>query len=702
MSKWDEQFGPVLAQGREVREGQRILGNAIIDVIEKGGHLLAEASTGTGKSFATLIPVISAIQKNKAQNKPYRAIVSTETLTLQDQIFLKDLPFLAKLYPGFTYAKLMGRSNYLCFEAADANKVGVGSLNSLVEKLKGRADNLANGEKSDVERVIGRKLQNEEWAKLTGSSAFCGDNQCTSEVCFGSKARAKAKEVDIVVANHAILATDLEIRANATSDAVATEGLLGGYEALIVDEGHQLAPVLTEQWTKELTMWELNTSSASVLAAIEHAQLVSSNASIGRITQETVEDVVDVFKSIQNFYSLLSEFNGEKWKGSTHAVCLKYLTGRPPQYMINAMNEYEQQNPIRLAGAEEVLEKALDYLNKAMAKAIVEKLKKRRKIGKGIRAVNDLLGTVRILSKALPTDDGIISEYGAFGASVKGWEKRDGTQGMTLRLRPLDVAGRAQTLWHTRSSIVVSATLTDLTDGSFRYAKACIGFPPAAKELRVTTPFALETQQKFYMTSGKGKRVDHLRGAQFDFSEMESAINAARGRSLVLFTSREELDWASQEFRSLQSMGRFPYPILVQEKDSDKAELMEQFKSVTDSVLFATKSFFVGIDVPGEALSAVWMAKWTNPQYDAECKQQVIYWRKRGFSRWYERESLTIFQQASGRLIRSSGCKGVVGVLDFRVSDTGSNVHKTAKIGVKAQGSPVTMDMKEVASFLAA
>lgn len=697
MSKWDEQFAPVLAKGREIREGQRVLGNAIIEVVEKGGNLIAEASTGTGKSFATLIPIITAIRKDKTNT--YRAVVSTETLTLQDQIFLKDLPFLETLYPGFTYRKLMGRSNYLCFESAKSNAVGVASLDALVQTLETRKDNLGDGEKKDVERVIGRELTPDEWAKLTGSSTFCADNQCSHEVCYGALARKHAKEADIIVANHAILATDLEMRMNApTGDSAMADGLLGSFDALVVDEGHMLAPVLVEQWTKELTLWELNSFGASVVAGIDHAQQVASNASIGSIAQNTIDDLVDVFESIQKFLSFLAERDNQKWKGLSAALCMKYLTGNPAPYIMSAMREYEEENPVRLANAEASLTKVLDYLNKAMVKANIEKLKKRRKISKAIRAANDLLGTVRIISKAIETKDGIISEYGIYGCTVKGWEKRDGTQGMTLRMKPMDVSTRAQYMFHNKTNILVSATLTDLTDGTFKYAKACIGFP-AGKEVKVSTPFTPATQQMIYMTPATGDRVDHLRGAQFSLQELIDVINATQGRSLVLFTSREELDYASSEVQNLANMGIFKYPVLIQEQDSNKAKLMDEFKSVTNSVLFATKSFFVGIDVPGESLSGVWLCKWPNPQYDAECKQQVTYWKKKGFSRWYERESLTTFQQASGRLLRSSGCRGVVGVLDFRVSDAKSGVYKAAKIGVEALGSPVTIDIKQVEAF---
>jgi ATP-dependent DNA helicase DinG len=702
MSKWDEQFAPVLAQGREVREGQRTLGNAIIDVVEKGGNLIAEASTGTGKSFATLVPVIVAVQKAKKKKETYRGVVSTETLTLQDQIFKKDLPFLATLYKDFTYGKLMGRSNYLCFEVAKDNAIGVKELDALVTLLETRSTNLGDGEKSDVERVIGRKLDKEEWSKIAGSSTFCGENKCSPDVCYGAKARKVAKEVDILVVNHAVLATDLEIRSNALPESGAEDGLVGTFETLIVDEAHELAPVLVENGTKEVSLWELSAMGSTIIAGIEHAQLVLANASIGRIASETVDDIIDAFNSIQNFYVLLAEKAGEKWTNYSTAVCIKNLMMGQPQYIIHAMDVYEQQVPKLLEDALESIERIQKYLTKGVAVAFEEKLKKRVKISKALRTAGDLAGNVRILLAAMQTKDGIISEYGIYGVTIRGWEKKkDGSKGMTMRLKPMDVSGRAQYLFHNKTNIFVSATLTDLTDGTFKYVKASTGFPSGAKELRVSTPFDLATQQMFYMTPATGTKVAHLRGAQFDFDELVDLIHAARGRSLVLFTSREELDWASDAVKVLQAQGVFPYDILVQERDADKAELMEKFKSDTHSVLFATKSFFVGIDVPGEALSAVWICKWPNPQYNAECKQQVIYWGGRGFKKWYERESLTTFQQGAGRLIRSSGCKGVVGVLDFRVSDRKESVFKSALTGVQAIGSPVTIKIDDVKTFLA-
>jgi ATP-dependent DNA helicase DinG len=696
-TKWVDIFAPVMAQGREVREGQAILGQAIIDAIEKKQSLTAQAGTGTGKSFASLIPLMVQIQKSKKAKKPYRAIVSTETLSLQAQLIDKDLPFLSKLYPGVNYRKLMGRNNYLCFEVARTAALGDMQMHSIVETLKTRSTSLGNGEKQDIEKVLGRELTKEQWDKIASSSSFCPDNQCKAEKCFSTRARDLAKSADLVVVNHAILAVDIEMKGG---DALA-DGMLGQFEALVVDEGHQLEPAFTKAWTKEFTERELEQSAASLIDGIEMAKGLKSNARIGKVVNDAMEDLEDVLANVKKYYLLLNEKSGGEWKGSQTSLSLKYPLGRPSGQLQHAMDEFENENPARLLRAESALEDAVKYLFPVVLQATEDKVKGIRKLRKGYTAACNLLENVKIISKALETKDGIISQYGVYGANVEGWETfKDKKPMMTIKLTPLDVSARAKQLWGKeggQTNILLSATLTDLTDGTFRYAKECIAFPNGP-EVDVNSPFNSQEQQLVYITPAN--RKDKVDGAQYSFSELMDLIYASRGRALVLFTSRKELDYAAEQMQLMRNMGHFPYTLLVQTKDADKRKLKDEFERDISSVLLATKSFFVGIDIPGESLSLLAMVKWPNERYDSLCKQMIIHWRMRGFSRWYERISLTLFQQASGRLIRSMGCKGVVALLDYRANDSESNVFKTAKMGVDTLRSRVTQDIASVKAFL--
>lgn len=696
MTTWTEVFAPVAAKGREARSGQALLGQAVLDVIEQGGSLISEASTGTGKSFATLIPIIDAILKAKAQNKVFRGVVSTETLTLQRQLVSKDLPFLETLYPGFVFRKLMGRANYLCLPMAKLNARGNALTDMMVQKLKARQGNLGDGELSDVERVLGKTLTKDEWESLVGSSKFCADNQCDSKECYSTLARAKALTADLVVVNHALLATDSEMKQSNGGGPFA-DGMLGQIDCLVVDEGHKLEGVLIDQWTKKINDWELSEMSASVTDGIDAAKDFVSNSSIGDVVFKGLEGFADVLNNTRRYFAAMALKGNEEWKNNSFALCPKNHSPSDPPELLAMMTEFETENPKRLAHTIEVLEKAVKYLKPAQELAQESKSRGLRKINKAIRACKDLTETAEIISKALETKDGIVSQYGAYGAVVDGWERRTGEKGMTLRLVPLDVSTRAKQVWReNRTNILVSATLTDLTDGTMRYARESVGFPDG-RELKVGTPFALADVQRVYVTSGKGTKVE---GAQYSFEELVELLKVSKGRALVLFTSRAELDYAALMLRGLYSRGEFPYRVLVQEKDSNKDKLADDFKEDVHSVLLATKSFFTGFDAPGETLSLVVMCKFPLPRYSVECRMMMAHWRKRGFPNWYSRLALTDLEQAFGRLIRSSQCRGILAMLDYRVVDSSTNVGKTAATGLYAIGSPITYDMSAVGTFL--
>lgn len=696
MTRWDDIFKPVLALGREPRAGQATLGQGIIDVIEEGGSLLAQASTGTGKSFAVLVPMIHKVIENKKEGKPFRCVVSTETLTLQNQLIRDDLPFLSTLYSGFKYRKLMGRSNYVCLESASIMAKGNMTVAAMVEKLKRGQSRLGEGELSDAEKVLGREIEPQEWEKLAGSSKFCSDNQCKEELCYSTRARNLAMKADIVVVNHAILAVDIEMKVSAGGGAFA-DGMLGQFEVLAVDEAHKLEDVLKEQWKKTLTDWELQDKQGSILTAIDKGRSWVSHSTIGDDTAIALDGLQEMMTNIQLFFHRLSLIEGTPWKKYETALSEKYLSRGTPEDVIRAMTEYEEENPKRLEKVLSTLEKALNYLKRVQEYMIDEQIKGLRDINKGIRACKDIIEFAEICTQALATKDGIVQQYGAFGAVVSGWERRNGDRGMTVTLTPLDVSARAKYIWAgAKSKILLSATLIDLTEMSFRYVKASLGFPEG-KEIVVETPFSLDVQQRIYVTKGEGEKAEK---GQYSFNELVDLMLVSKGRALVLFTSREELDWAADMLKRLQIAGHFPYTIYVQEKDSNKQKLAKSFKEDVHSVLLATRSFFTGFDAPGETVTLVALAKWTLPRYSVSCKQEIKYWAGRQFPKWYERKSLEDLHQASGRLIRSSNCRGVVAILDFRAYDTSSNVYKIARQGVLALGSPVTQKIEDVAAFL--
>jgi ATP-dependent DNA helicase DinG len=208
------------------------------------------------------------------------------------------------------------------------------------------------------------------------------------------------------------------------------------------------------------------------------------------------------------------------------------------------------------------------------------------------------------------------------------------------------------------------------------------------QRLVVNSPFDYAKQQLVYLTPEKETQVD-VPGAQFSLDELERVLLAAEGRALVLFTARTELDFAAEELirRGL------PHQVLVQERTSNKQVLVDEFKRDTSSVLLATKSFFTGVDFPGETCSVVVLAKFPLPQFNALCRAQVAWWRKRGFPDWYDREGTLIARQAVGRLIRTERDHGVIALLDQR-----AGMHD--KLMNAVTGSYVTRQVEDVKTWL--
>lgn len=695
---WDKISIPITNAGMSRREGQAQLGQSIFNAITNKSTLVATGPTGTGKSLASAIPLINKVLEAKKLDKTFRGAISTETITLQRQIAEKDLPFLQKLYPGFTFKKLMGRNNYLCFNSIAMSAYGDMEIEKVNQKLLKRKMDLGAGELPDVERVLGTSITNELWSKIQGSQTFCVDNDCGPEDCYAAKAREIALTSDIVIINHALLGIDAELKGRGD---VFADGILGPLNTIIVDEAHALEPVLVNQWKTELTQWQISNHIDGFVHTIIRCNEFKSVAGSVDSAQKCSENLHEIFNNIQHFFEIFAQDTNTDWRDFESAICEKYLPGSSSDLLKYALQHYEITNRKLIANTLEKLRKLSlfaesvnSYLNELMIK-----IKKRRQFNKGRRSLLELINILEMLEKALDSKDGIIDNFGKFGIIFKGWVKNDLSHGMTIEFIPLDISKRASDIWkNTDSSVLLSATLRDLTDGTFNYARRCVGFPDGP-EIDVASPFDYATKQLIYKTTGQGKRVE---GAQYDIQELLNLIFAVNGRSLILFTAKKELQYADEMLHKYKSYykDQFPYQILVQTDGANKQALLEEFKKDTHSILLGLKSFFVGVDVPGESLTHVALCKFPLAQYSTECRMRIIVWRMKGFPRWYERESLTTLAQAAGRLIRTTDDHGIISLLDFRLANPKERVAETAELGIQALGSPVTNDINVVHEFL--
>lgn len=690
--EWETQFKPLSDIGWGIREGQKELGDALIKALNTRTSLIGEAGTGTGKSFVAIIPLIHAIRESEKEGKLFRAVISTETITLQNQIVNKDLPFLESVYGDLKYKKLMGRSNYVCLDAAHLQTVGDLALNSLFMRLEAASSRLSTGERADVESVLNTELSNDEWDAITGSSEFCIDNGCEdTKRCFSTKARKQALTADIVVCNHAILATDVEMKKNSMA-VVESDGLLGTYNALIVDEGHRLVPVFASHFTEKINGYELDQMAVEILDGADESKQIAKIETVE--LNSAIDDVRRVLELAIQYYS----YGVEDWNRGEFSFTERKFSSATPAFM-DVMTEFEGTTITKLGEVITTLEKHQKITSDALK--TVKDGSKWSKTRKGYRKTVKLIEVCNVLRDSLMSSDGIVNRYGMYGVVINGWVSKDGTKRASITLEPLDLSPQIKVLWAgADTSLLMSATLSDPTHKDpFAFIKNSTAFPPNSSIVKVKSPFNFKTQQLSYITKANKPRIA-LDGARFSFEELYDALLTSKGRSLVLFTARSELEEAAIKLRIKQSKGDFPYRVLVQERDSDKKRLADEFKKDVNSVLLGTDSFMTGFDAPGETLSQVILCKFTMPRYNVQMKQKIAYWKMRGFPEYYQHMALEKFIQAAGRLIRSEECTGVFSLLDQDVMNPRSNVYKTASMGITQLGSPITQDMEEVGRFI--
>lgn len=668
---WQDAWEKLNSSGKlEERQQQRTLAEAVFAVTENGGTLIGEAGTGTGKSFAYLIPLIFRAQLDQ------RGVVSTETTALQDQLVDKDLPFLRQKFGKFTFRSLKGRSWYLCMNRAPTE-------HGILMRLRPKMDSLGDGERRDVERVLGYRIDDEDWQVLSGESDFCAQNKCTPEKCYSTRARGLAVDADIVVTNHALLRTDAEMGDHA---------LLGDFQHLVVDEAHTLEKVLIDGWGEDLSPYERFKHFKALWDGLDAAFMTSAvpfAQEAEKLVKSALESAVTLNRKLiekQNGGYAVDEY---AWKRHNFPLAQVYLSGAQDNSTIVALEEYELQGPARLKAAAEMY----DDLEKRLKIHLDSIEKGTRKIRKGMNAARRLKKFCTIVGDALETRDGIVVQYGVpYAVIADGWKAWKGGLDVRVRCVPLDVSQKAKSdLWAGLKSVtLVSATLSDAAPGDFSYTLKSLGLEDASPLhfVTVNSPFDYAKQQLLYLTSEKDTEVD-VPGARFSVDELKRVITATDGRALVLFTARAELDHAADELRR-SSLG---HQVLVQEQSSNKQILVDEFKRDTSSVLLATKSFFTGVDFPGETCSVVVLCKYPLPQYNTLCRAQVAWWRKRGFPNWYEREGTLVARQAVGRLIRTETDHGVVALLDQR-----AGMHD--KIVSACAGSSVTYEINDIKNWL--
>ena len=645
----------------EYRAEQVQMLRAVGRAFSEGRHLIVEAGTGTGKSVGYLIPAAKWAMQNGE-----RVVVSTNTLNLQDQLIRKDIPDLqAALDLDFRVAVLTGRSHYLCPrrlenlrrhgpKTADEMRVLAKVLVWLheTEALTDAADRpLAEISLGPHERAV--------WLRISAEDEGCTSEMCQTKmhgVCPLHRARKAAQAAHVVVVNHALLLADI-----ASENRVIPE-----YRYLVIDEAHHLEAATTDGLSFEVNrpdlerrLRDLGGPSAGLLGQIgantRAAVPPDTYARIDREINRAYDDATAALALTRRFFEAVAQFMEE-------------------QREAQALGEYTQQ--VRVIAATrsqpywELVEMQWEELRRVLA-PLAEAL---IRLGAGLTELDefdiderdDLVSATnaagRHLAEIIGQLDGLVIKPEP--AMIYWAEARREADRVSLRAAPLHVGPLVEKyLWHAKESVVLtSATLT--TAGEFDYLRGRLS-ADEADELAVGSPFDYETSTLLLLAEDIPEPQARLEYQKAVEKCLISLCSATRGRALVLFTSYAQLKSTSAAIR--EPLARAGVDVYDQADGTPRTALLESFKTSTSAVLLGTKSFWEGVDVPGEALSVLVIVKLpfdvpTDPIVAARSETF-----ERAFNEYTVPEAILKFRQGFGRLIRSRSDRGVVVILDRRI-----------------------------------
>jgi len=624
-------------EGFEYRAEQQQMAKMTAASLEDGKHLIVEAPTGIGKSLAYLVPsILHAVRNEK------KAIISTCTINLQEQLINKDIPAIAHLLPEeFTYELLKGRNNYICTKRLNKAMIDKTSLfmsdeQVVLQKIYDFVNKNAKGTRQDIPF----KIDDNVWSEIFAEEGVCTQKSCGSEDsnCYYQQAKRKMKDADLLVLNHHLFFTLFGFYER------DSEGYLYFNDFVIFDEAHTVEQIAAERVSPSVSKEQIRFWLKKLYNPKSQKGFFA-----GKKADRIISHVESLTRESDNFFRMLHFYVQDKYSAQSHKSTIRI------------------KEPIEMG--EGLLSSLLDLtieLKKAtpLAKNDLEEAEIKNYFTKFTRIRNNL--TFFLEQK---------SDAHVYWVEYTGRARSN----ISLCISPIDMAQyfRENIFPDNRQCVMTSATLS--TNNNLEFFKKTVGAEEIKGEI-LSSPFDFGRQMKIRVYKNmpepekmnKNEVKDLFLETDFEKTLTDyiyDCVNLTKGGALVLFTSNKTLKIAYNKL--LERFIDSKINLYAQDNGMPNNRILQEFRDDENSVLFGVDSFWMGVDIPGNSLRNVIVTKlpFEVPDHPViEAKLEFILENGGNpFMDYSLPTAILKFKQGVGRLIRSRSDEGIICILDSRI-----------------------------------
>jgi len=622
------QSGPIAKKmpNYEVREEQIEMAESIDEAISNSRKLVVEAGTGVGKSFSYLVPIAQYVLENSSL-----AVISTNTISLQEQIIHKDIPFLQdSLDKDFKAVLVKGRANYLCLRRLNRSNLKQKDLFSDEYEMREFARIAAWSYRTDDGSLydLDEKPDLKVWDLVSADTEGCLGKRCPYyKRCFFQKAREKINDARILVVNHSLFFSNMAM-------AEEQKAIFPEWDVLVFDEAHSIENVATDH---------LGTS----------------------VTNVTIRYLMDLLFNPKKQKGLLMTIGGQE--------CMEWvelIRRRGESFFKEIKGYFEERRSHR--DSDSVRIRKTNFIENTLSAPLLKLLESLVDAKKSARDKEDELEITSFIRKISALNNSLDVILDQALENYIYWiecSRGKSISKISINTAPINVGAILEDqLFSTDKPIILTSAAISINNGSFKYFKERVGLKDA-KELKLGSPFDYKNQVRMYIAKDMPRPDKLTEYASSVAEKIKRYVGLTNGSAFVLFTSYSLMNIVYEELESF--LAERGYNVLKQGSGLGRSKMLARFKKEVGSILFGVDSFWQGIDVQGRALSNVIITKLPfqvpdHPVIEARI-EDIQKKGKDAFLEYSLPEAVLRFKQGFGRLIRSKQDTGIIAILDSRI-----------------------------------